>query len=259
MFIDSHCHLNFDQLKTKIHDVVTNAKNANISAMLNIATRKEEFDENLTLIEPYDFIYQAVGTHPHNAQDDDETSPQPLVDYIQKHQKIVAVGETGLDFHYDYSPREQQEFQFRRHIAAARILQLPVIVHTRNAESDTLRILKDELNNGNFNMVIHCFSGTEYFAQACLELGAFLSFSGILTFKSAVEIKQVAKHTQSNRILIETDAPYLAPIPYRGKTNEPSYIVSTAECLALERSVSVEEIAKITSDNFYKLFKKARS
>lgn len=259
MFIDSHCHLNFEQLKNKIDDVIANAKKANIDAMLNIATRKEEFDENLDLIKPYDFIYQAVGTHPHNAQDDSETSPQPLVDYIQRHQKIIAVGETGLDFYYDYSPREQQEQQFRRHITAARILDLPVIVHTRNAESDTLRILKDELNNGHFNMVIHCFSGTYAFAQSCLELGAFLSFSGILTFKSAIEIKKVAKDAPSERILIETDAPYLAPIPYRGKTNEPSYMVSTAECLALERNVSIQEIASNTSNNFYNLFTKARS
>lgn len=259
MFIDSHCHLNFEQLKTKISDVIDNAQKANICAMLNIATRKEEFDENLALIEPYDFIYQAVGTHPHNAQEDSETSPQPLVDYIKAHKRIIAVGETGLDFHYDYSPREQQEFQFRRHITAARTLGLPVIVHTRNAESETLRILQEELNNGDFRMVIHCFSGTYAFAQSCLELGAFLSFSGILTFNSAKEIKKVAKDAPKDRILIETDAPYLAPVPYRGKTNEPSYVVSIAKCLAAERNVSIQEIAQTTTENFYNLFTKARS
>ncbi|MFV0431300.1 MAG: TatD family hydrolase [Alphaproteobacteria bacterium] len=258
MFIDSHCHLDFPELKDDMDTIIQNAKNSQIKAILNIATKPQNFDAALKLIEPYDFIYQAVGTHPHYSKDDTETSPTPLVEYINKHNRIVAVGEVGLDFHYNHSPYEQQEMQFRRHIEAARILQLPVIVHTRKAEAETLQILKEERAKGDFDILIHCFSGSEEFADTCLELGAYLSFSGILTFKSAAEIQKVAQKAPKNRILIETDAPYLAPVPYRGKTNEPAYVAHTAAFLAELRDVSIDEIAEITSDNFYQLFKKAR-
>lgn len=258
MFVDSHCHLIYDDLKTQIPLILENAKQANVGYMLNIATKPEEFEANLELIRDYDHIFQAVGTHPHYAQDDHEVSAEKLAAFVNQSEKIIAIGETGLDFYYEYSPKEQQEFQFCRHINAAKIANLPVIVHTREAEEETIRILQEEYKKSPFSFVLHCFSGTQKLADACLELGGYLSFSGIMTFNKAQEIRNVAYKAPVDRILIETDAPYLAPVPHRGKTNEPSYVIHTAKCLAEVKSQSLEDIAQQTTENFFRLFSKAK-
>ncbi len=258
MFVDSHCHLIYDDLKSQMPLILQKAKQAHVDYMLNIATKSEEFEANLELIKDYDYIFQAVGTHPHYAQNDNEASAEKLAAFVNGYDKIIAIGETGLDFYYEYSPKEQQKFQFKRHIAAAKIANLPVIVHTREAEDETIAILQEEYKKSPFSFVLHCFSGTQKLADACLELGGYLSFSGIMTFNKAQEIRNVAFKTPMDKILIETDAPYLAPMPYRGKTNEPSFVVHTAKCLAEVKSISLEEVAKQTTENFFRLFSKAK-
>ncbi len=258
MFVDSHCHLIFDDLKSQLSDILERAKQAQIGYILNIATKPYEFEDNLALIKDYAHIFQAVATHPHYTQDDEDLSVENLVSFIKKHPKIIAVGETGLDFHYEYSPKNIQIKQFHRHIEAAKEVGMPVIVHSRDAEDETIKILQEQYKKSSFDFVIHCFTGTEKLADACLELGGYLSFSGILTFKRAQEIKEVALKTPMDKILIETDAPYLAPIPYRGKVNEPSYVPYVAQCLADIKSLSIDDVARQTTQNFFSLFSKAK-
>ncbi len=258
MFVDSHCHLIFDQLKSQMPDLIENAKKAKVRYMLNIATKPEEFEANLSLIKNHDHIFQAVGTHPHYTGNDNEKSAEKLADFVCEYPKIIGIGETGLDFYYEYSSKQNQKRQFYRHIEAAKIAGLPVIVHTREAEEETINILQEEYKRSPFSFVLHCFSGTEKLADACLEIGGYLSFSGILTFNKTENIRNVARKAPMEKILIETDAPYLAPIPKRGKINEPSFIAYTAQCLAEIRSQSLEEIAQQTSKNFFELFSKAK-
>ncbi len=256
MFVDTHCHLFFDSLKDDLDTVIQNTKDADVQLMINISTKEKEFDANLALIEPYDHIFQAIGTHPHYTAQDQQTAADNLVLRAQANPKIVAIGETGLDYHYEYSPKDVQEFQFRRHIEAARRADLPVIVHTREAEQDTLRILREEMDKAPFKTVIHCFTGSKEFAKAALDLDCYLSFSGITTFKSAVEIQQVAKDCPKDRILTETDSPYLAPVPYRGKTNQPAYVRNVAEYIAALRGQEVSEFAHMVMENTFAIFPK---
>ncbi len=258
MFVDSHCHLIFENLKNQISEILENAAKQQVHHILNIATKSEDFEANLELIQDYNHIFQAVGTHPHYTHNDNETSPEKLADFVKQHPKIIGVGETGLDFYYTYSPKNKQRMQFHRHIEAAKIADLPVIVHTREAESETINILQEEYKNSPFNFVLHCFSGTEKLADACLELDGYLSFSGIITFNKVEEIRNIVYKTPIEKILIETDAPYLAPVPKRGKINEPSFIPYIAQCLADIKQESLEEIANQTTKNFFKLFSKAK-
>ncbi len=255
MLIDSHCHLDFDALSSDIDGVLARMSGAGVGACVTISTRIKQFDKITAIAEKHDNVYCSVGTHPHNAHEELDIEPSEIIE-LSKHKKCVAIGEVGLDYHYDNSPREAQREGFLRHIAAARETELPLIIHSRSADDDMIEILQSEMGKGAFPFILHCFSSGKKLAEVGLELGGYLSFSGILTFKNATEIHQVAQSAPMDRLLVETDAPYLAPVPHRGKSNEPAYVRHTAEHLANLRNVSLEEISKITTDNFTKLFRK---
>jgi len=256
MLVDSHCHLEFPDFADELDDIIKCAGEAGIGAMLTIGTRIALAHQPLDIARKYSNIFCTVGTHPHNAEDEQNITVQDIVE-LAKQEKIVGIGETGLDFHYDKSPREIQKIAFRTHIIAARETGLPLVIHTRNADDEMAEILTEEMAKGAFKGVLHCFSSGRELADTALKLGLFLSFSGILTFKSAREIQQVAIAAPSERILVETDAPYLAPVPKRGKRNEPAFVRHTASCLAELRNTSFDEIARQTSANFFTLFNKA--
>ena len=256
MFIvDSHCHLDYPPLCDDLAGVLSRAEEAGVKMMVSISTRVREFDKLKNIVETYENVYCTVGTHPHNAHEELDLDIQELV-RIAEHPKVVGIGEAGLDYHYDHSPREAQEQGFRMHIAAARETGLPLVIHSREAEDDTIRILEEEMKKGAFKPLLHCFSSKPYLAQKGVELGAYVSFSGIVTFKSATEIHQAAQEVQMDRILVETDAPYLAPVPHRGKKNEPAFTRHTLERVAELRNVSPEEMAKQSTQNFFRLFSK---
>jgi len=257
MLIDSHCHLDFDALSSDIEGVLARMNEAGVGGCVTISTRVEQFDKITAIAEKYDNIWCSIGTHPHNAHEELHIQTTDLIKFSQ-HPKCVAIGEVGLDYHYDNSPREAQKEGFLRHIAAARETDLPLIIHSRSADEDMIEILESETEKGAFPFILHCFSSGAELAKAGLALGGYLSFSGILTFKNALEIQQVAQFAPANRILIETDAPYLAPVPHRGKSCEPAYVRHTADKLADLRGVSLEEISKITTDNFTRLFSKVK-
>ncbi len=257
MLIDSHCHLDFDALSNDIDGVLSRMEIANIGACVTISTRVEQFDKISAIAEKYANVYCSIGTHPHNAHEELHIHTKDLIE-LSSHQKCVAIGEAGLDYHYDNSPREAQKTGFLRHVAAARETGLPLVIHSRSADEDMIEILQSEMGKGAFPFILHCFSSGKKLAEVGLELGGYLSFSGIITFKNAKEIHEVAKTAPKDRILVETDAPYLAPVPHRGKTNEPAYVRYTAQELANLRGVSLEEIAEITSGNFTRLFTKVK-
>ncbi len=256
MLVDSHCHLEFPDFNGELDQLVRRADEANIGTMLSIGTRLEKYTQPLEIAKKYKNIFCTVGTHPHNARDEQGFSTRDIIE-LAKHEKIVGIGETGLDFHYNKSPREIQEKSFRNHIAAARQTGLPLVIHTRSADDEMAQILSDEMKKGTFGGVLHCFSSGDKLADTALELGLYISFSGILTFKTAGEIRQVAKNAPADRILVETDAPYLAPVPMRGRRNEPAYVVHVATCLAKIRQVSLDEITLQTTENFFTLFNRA--
>ncbi|HJO74303.1 MAG TPA: TatD family hydrolase, partial [Rhodospirillales bacterium] len=231
MLVDSHCHLDFPDFEGELDDIMARAANADIGHMVTICTRLTTFDGIVAIAETYENVFCTVGVHPHNAGDEPEVTPDRLIE-LAKHPKVVGFGETGLDFHYDNSPRDVQERFFRAHIDAARETGLPVIVHTREADADMVRILEDEHANGAFPGLIHCFSSGPDLAEKVLDIGFFLSFSGIVTFKTADDIRAVATTAPLERILVETDSPYLAPAPNRGKRNEPAFTAMTAACVA---------------------------
>lgn len=252
--VDSHCHLNYEQLEDTAA-VVQRANEAGVKVLQTICTKMSEADEVKQIANDYAHVYASVGVHPHEAAND-ITSVEALVAAAQD-PKVIGIGETGLDFYYENSPREEQEVSFRKHIEAARQLDLPVIVHSRSADEDTVRIIEDELQNGQFKFLIHCFSSAKYLADKSVELGGYISLSGILTFKKSDELRDIAKSVPLDRLLVETDAPYLAPVPHRGKPCEPAYTRLTAECLAEVKNLSYEAIAAATTDNFFRLFTKA--
>ena len=256
MFVDSHCHLNYPGLVETQPDVLARARDAGVSAMLNIATRTSEWDAVLGTAEREADVWATVGVHPHEADAHAHITTEALVERAAN-PRIAGLGETGLDFHYDRSDRGTQELLFRRHIEAARATELPIIVHTRDAEDDTVRVLADEMDRGAFTGVLHCFTGTAALAEAGLRLGLFVSISGIVTFKNARALQDVARTIPLDRLLIETDAPFLAPVPHRGKTAEPAHVADTARFLAELRGEPVEELAAATSDNFHRLFTRA--
>ena len=253
MIVDSHCHLDFDDFADELDDVVARAQAAGVARMVTIGTRVKKFDQVLGIAERFDAVYCSVGTHPHNAAEETEVSAEHLV-RMAEHPKVVAIGEAGLDFHYDHSPREAQRKSFRSHIEAARRSGLPLVIHTREAEAETAEILREEMARGPFSAVLHCFSSARSLAETGIDLGFYVSFSGILTFKKSDELREIARDLPLDRLLVETDAPYLAPMPFRGKRNEPAYVRHTAEVLAEVRGLSYDEIAAQTCDNFFRLF-----
>jgi TatD DNase family protein len=255
MLIDSHCHLDFPDLQPAREGLLARAHAANVGLMVTISTRVRRFDEVLGIAETHDNVFCSVGTHPHNAAEEPDVTAEDLIRLAQ-HKKVVAIGEAGLDYHYDNSPRNLQEKGFRTHIAAARETELPLVIHAREADDDIARILEEETAKGAFPFVLHCFTGGPDLAKRGLALGGYLSFSGVLTFKSAENLRAIAKEAPLDRILVETDAPYLAPEPLRGRTNEPSYVVHTAAKLAATRGLSADEIATATTENFFRLFSK---
>jgi TatD DNase family protein len=253
MLIDSHCHLDFPDFASELDAVVMRARQAGIERMVTICTRVRRHGEVLAIAERFPDVFCSVGTHPHHAHEELDISAADLA-AITRHPKVVALGEAGLDYHYDNSPREAQERGFRTHIAAARETGLPLVIHSREADDDTARILEEETEKGAFPAVLHCFTGGPGLARRAIALGHFISFTGILTFKNSGALRAIAAELPADRILVETDAPYLAPGRHRGRRNEPAYVVETANVLAEARGVSFEEIARQTSANFFRLF-----
>ena len=255
MLVDSHCHLDFPDFAAERDAVVARALGAGVGRMVTISTRVRRFAEIRAIAEAYPQVYCSVGTHPHNAAEEPDVTADELV-RLASHPKVVAIGEAGLDYFYDHSPREAQASGLRTHIAAARMTGLPLVIHARDADDDMAAILEDETGKGAFPFVLHCFSSGRALAEAGVALGGYVSFSGILTFKRSHELRAIAQILPRERLLVETDAPYLAPQPWRGKRNEPAYVAETARVLAQAIGVSEAEIAQITTENFFRLFSK---
>ena len=260
MLVDSHCHLDYLQRDGQnLDDIVTRARNAGVGLMVTISTKLSTFPEVLAIAETYDNVFCSVGIHPHEADTEFSGDANALTDELVKlaeHPKVVAIGETGLDYYYEHSAREVQKESFRAHIAASRITGLPLIVHTRDADEDTMAILEGETGQGAFPGLIHCFSTSEELAKRSVALGLSISLSGIVTFKSAQDIRNTVQGLDLGSILVETDSPYLAPVPHRGRKNEPAFIAHTALAVADVKSVTESELAAITTDNFFSLFSK---
>jgi TatD DNase family protein len=256
MLVDSHCHLNYKGLVEDQASVLARARASGVTAMLNISTRESEWDEVVGLAESEPDIWATIGIHPHEADSHPDVDAAKLIARAS-HPRVIGIGETGLDYFYDKSDREQQRSSFRSHIKAARETGLPLIVHTRSAEEDTADILAEEMGQGHFKAVIHCFTASAEFGHKALELGYYISLSGIVTFKNAADLQAVAKWLPSDRILVETDAPFLAPVPHRGKTGEPAFVADTAKFVANLRGVDEAEFRQETARNFYALFGKA--
>ena len=255
MLVDSHCHLDFPDFAEELDAVVQRAMDAGIERLVTISTRVKKFDQILAVAERFDPIFCSIGTHPHNADEELDVTVEQLV-ALSEHRKVVAIGEAGLDYFYDNAPREAQAQGLRTHIAAARITGLPLVIHARDADADMAAILRAESEKGAFPAVLHCFSSGKDLAETGIALGHYVSFSGILTFKKSDELRAIARDLPADRILVETDAPYLAPTPHRGKRNEPAFVAHTAAVLAETRGVAVEAIAEQTSENFFRLFSK---
>lgn len=256
MLVDSHCHLDFPDFAEERDAVVARARAAGVTHMLTISTRIRRFPEILAIAERHDEVFCSVGTHPHEADAEAGIGADELI-ALTRHPKVVAIGEVGLDYFYEHGSRPAQKAGFAAHIAAARATGLPLIVHTRDADADTTEILTREMAAGAFSGVLHCFTGGPELARAAVALGFHISFSGILTFKKSEALRAIAAELPADRVLVETDAPFLAPGKHRGKRNEPAFVVETARVLAEARGVSVEEIARQTTENFFRLFRKA--
>jgi len=255
MLVDSHCHLDFPDFGAELDAIVARAGTKGVGLMVTISTRVRRHAQVLAIAEHFPNVCCSLGTHPHHAHEELDISAADLVAQA-RHPKIVAIGEAGLDYHYDYSPRAAQEAGLRTHIAAARETGLPLVIHCREADADMARILAEETRAGAFAAVLHCFTGGRDLALAGVALGFYVSFSGILTFKKSDDLRAIAAELPADRILVETDAPYLAPGPWRGKRNEPAYVAETARVLAATRGVPPEEIARQTTENFFRLFTK---
>jgi TatD DNase family protein len=255
MLVDSHCHLDFPDFETELDAVVARAETAGVGRMVTISTRVRQHDRVLAIAERFSNVFCSIGTHPHNAHEELDVTAADLVARAA-HPKVVAIGEAGLDYHYDRSPRDAQEQGLRTHIAAARDTQLPLVIHSREADVDMASILREEMGKGPFPAILHCFTGSRELAFAGVALGCYVSFSGILTFKKSEELRSIAADLPADRLLVETDAPYLAPGKYRGKRNEPAYVAETAKVLADVRGLSIHDLARLTTDNFFRLFPK---
>ena len=255
MLVDSHCHLDFPDFADDLDGVVARARAADIGRIVTISTRVARHDGLLAIAERFPDVFCSVGTHPHNAHEERDIGTAELVARA-RHPKVVAIGEAGLDYHYDYSPRDDQEAGFRAHIAAARETGLPLVIHAREADDDMARILEEETRKGAFPAVLHCFSSGRDLAMRAIALGLSISFTGILTFKKSDDLRAIAAELPAGRIMVETDAPYLAPGKLRGKRNEPAFVVETAKTLAQVRGVTFDDIARQTTENFFRLFTK---
>jgi len=271
MFVDSHCHIDGSEYDADRTEVIARARDAGVTTMLNVGTgdpHSGAFERAVELAESYSQIYCAIGVHPHDARLFDVAAEQRLIDLASQNTRVVAWGEIGLDYHYDHSPRDVQRKVFRQQLRIARSLNLPVVIHSREADDDTISILGDEVGGPGVSPmshaqdaratsragVLHCFGGNITMAEQAIELGFYVSFAGNLTFKKADDLRDIACALPIARLLIETDCPYLTPVPFRGKRNEPARVVETAKCLAELKNVSLEEIGRVTSDNFAKLF-----
>jgi TatD DNase family protein len=255
MLVDSHCHLDFPEFQPELDAVVDRARAAGLGRMVTISTRVKRHTQVLAIAERFPDVFCSVGTHPHNAHEELDIGADDLL-RIADNPRVVAIGEVGLDYHYDNSPREAQEQGLRAHIDAARRSRLPLVIHSRDADDDMARILEEETGKGAFPAVLHCFTGGRDLAMRAVALGHYVSFSGILTFKKSEDLRAIAAELPADRVLVETDAPFLAPGKFRGKRNEPSYVVETAKVLAETRNVGFEDIARQTTENFFRLFSK---
>jgi TatD DNase family protein len=258
MLVDSHCHLNYAKLVERQGEVLASARAAGVTTMLNISTREREWADIVATAEREPDVWASIGIHPHEADEHPDIDTVKLVE-AAKHPRVVGIGETGLDYYYDHSDRAQQQRSFRAHIAASRDTGLPTIIHTRDAEDDTYAILADEIGRGAFPALIHCFTASAAFADKVLALGLSISISGIVTFKNAKDLQETAKTIPADRLLIETDSPFLAPVPHRGKPCEPAFVADTARFLADLRDEPVERLMESTATNFFNLFTKART
>jgi len=256
MIIDSHCHLNYEPMSLSLKDTINRANRDGVKYLLTISTEDKSFDKILNIISNNKCVYGSYGIHPHEAKNHISIKSQHIIDKIKLNKKIIGIGESGLDFYYNHSDKKDQIKCFEEHIIAAQQTQMPLIVHTRNAEIETLEILNDKFKEKEFKILIHCFTGSKDFAFKLLDLGAFISASGVVTFKKSQNLANTFKELPNNRILVETDSPYLAPVPLRGKPNEPSYIVHTVKFLSKLKEITFEDFSKITTKNFFDLFGK---
>jgi len=254
--IDSHCHLNYEGLAKRQDEVLETARAAGVTGFLNISTRQREWNDVIAVAEANDDVWATVGVHPHEADAHPDLGVEALTD-AASHQSVIAIGECGLDFFYDKSDRQAQRERFQAHIEAARVTGLPLVVHTRDAEDDTAIMIGKAVEEGGVTGVLHCFTGSQDLARKALDLGFYISLSGIVTFKNARELQETAKIIPDDRILVETDSPFLAPVPHRGQTCEPAFVADTARFVAELRGVPLEMLAQQTTDNFFKLFNKA--
>ena len=256
MIIDSHCHLNYEPMSLSLKDTIQRANNDGVKYLLTISTEDKSFDKILDIISKNKCVYGSYGIHPHEAKYHQSIESVDIINKIKLNKKIIGIGESGLDFYYNYSDKKDQIKCFEEHITAAQNTQIPLIVHTRNAEIETFKILKKKLIEKNFKILIHCFTGSKEFAFKLLDLGAYISASGVVTFKNSEDLANTFKELPNDRILVETDSPYLAPVPLRGKPNEPSYIVHTVRFLSNLKKISFNDFCKITTKNFFDLFGK---
>jgi TatD DNase family protein len=254
--IDSHCHLNYEGLAERQDEVLENARKRGVSGFLNISTRKREWNDVVGVAERHDDVWASVGVHPHEADAHPDLGAAALVDGTN-HPRVIAIGECGLDYYYDKSDRQAQRERFQAHIEAARKTGLPLIVHTREAEDDTAEILGEAVRDGGVTGVLHCFTGSADLARKGLDLGFFISLSGIVTFKNAEDLQKTARWLPADRMLVETDSPFLAPVPHRGQTCEPAFVADTASFVAQLRGEDPDQLAETTTANFFKLFPKA--
>ena len=254
MIVDSHCHLDFSELFNQLNEVIHRAENNQVKCFLTICTTLESFERIKLIINKYKNIYGTFGIHPHETKKFTNVDSKFILDLKKKYKKVIGIGETGLDFYYNYSDKKIQIKSFIEHIHAASELNIPIIVHSRNAEIDTYEIIKSEIKNSNLKVLIHCFTGSKDFAKKLLDLNCYISFSGIITFKNSAELADTASYIPIEKLLVETDSPYLAPLPYRGKTNEPSYIIQTIEKLSKIKKISKESVIENTTKNFKELF-----
>lgn len=256
MLVDSHCHLDYNDFEDDFEEIIENAKASGVSLMLNAGNNLAEFDNQLEISEQYPFIYAAVGVHPHNAKEYPDLKAEELIERAA-HKKVIGIGETGLDYYYDYAPRDLQIKLLREHIKAAQETGLPLIIHNRDSDDDMIAVLGEAYKEKPFSGEIHCFSSGRKLAEFALSIGFFLSASGMITFNRSSELRDIFSEIPIDRILVETDSPFLAPVPMRGRRNEPAFVKYTAEKLAQLRDLPFEKLAQITSDNFFNLFRKA--
>ena len=256
MIIDSHCHLTYEPMSNALNETIDRANKDGIKYMLTISTEDKSFEQILKIVNGYESVYGTYGIHPHEAKSHQHIKSDYIINKVNQNKKIIGIGETGLDFYYNHSEKKDQIYSFEEHISAAQKKNLPLIVHTRSAEKETLQILEKHSKKKETKILIHCFTGSREFAFKLLDLGAYISASGVVTFKNSQDLANTFRDIPNEKILVETDAPYLAPVPLRGKPNEPSYIIHTVKFLSKIKNLSFDEFSKVTTNNFFNLFGK---